>query len=61
VIERRSIVDDYLEQRIRVLELEVEELKEKAKPNRQDNTWIWAFIPILALLIPVLALVGDIF
>lgn len=55
------MVDDYLEQRIRVLELEVEELKEQAKPNRQDNTWIWAFIPILALLIPVLALVGDIF
>ncbi|MFP7169770.1 hypothetical protein [Terribacillus sp. 7520-G] len=53
-------MDDYLEQRVRVLELEVEELKEKAKPGR-DNTWIWAFIPILALLIPVLALVGDIF
>ncbi|WP_366247853.1 hypothetical protein [Terribacillus aidingensis] len=54
-------MDDYLEQRIRVLELEVEELKEQAKPNRQDNRWIWAFIPILALLIPVLALVDDIF
>ncbi|SDC01208.1 hypothetical protein SAMN05421663_101142 [Terribacillus halophilus] len=53
-------MDDYLEQRIRVLELEVEELKEQAKPS-QVNTWIWAFIPILALLIPVLALVGNIF
>ncbi|MFP7492670.1 hypothetical protein SFC66_02695 [Terribacillus saccharophilus] len=54
------MVDDYLEQRIRVLELEVEELKDRSKPS-QEHTWIWAFVPILALMIPVLALVGNIF
>ncbi|QXE01231.1 hypothetical protein [Terribacillus sp. DMT04] len=54
-------MDNYLEQRVRVLELEIEELKKQQKPGWKDNTWIWAVIPILALLIPVMALIRDIF
>ncbi|WP_179106494.1 hypothetical protein [Terribacillus halophilus] len=54
-------MDDYLEQRVRVLELEVEELKKQQNQGWKDNAWIWAVIPIMALLIPVMALIRDIF
>jgi sugar-specific transcriptional regulator TrmB len=48
-----------LEQRIRLLELELEKLKEENKQS--SHTWIWAFVPILALCIPVLAILRDTF
>ncbi|MFS0562463.1 hypothetical protein AB1K91_17125 [Terribacillus sp. 179-K 1B1 HS] len=48
-----------LEQRIRLLELEVEKMKEENKQSK--HTWIWAFVPILALLIPIAAIFRDTF
>ncbi|MEC0303489.1 hypothetical protein [Terribacillus saccharophilus] len=48
-----------MDQRIRLLELEVEKIKEENK--RSGHSWIWAFVPILALLIPIAAILRDTF
>ncbi|MCM3227479.1 hypothetical protein SAMN04489762_3643 [Terribacillus saccharophilus] len=48
-----------LDQRIRLLELEVEKIKEENK--RSGHSWLWAFVPILALLIPIAAILRDTF
>ncbi|MFP7495392.1 hypothetical protein SFC66_16615 [Terribacillus saccharophilus] len=50
-------MNEDLEQRIRLLELEVEKLKEENKGS--SHSWIWAFVPMLALLIPIVAMLSN--